>query len=76
MLGAFRQFAKCVLIAGMLLGSGAAVAQETIKIAFIAPFSGAFAANGDAWLKMLRYAMDNTNARGGALGKKFELDVR
>ncbi len=73
MLGAFRQFAKCVLIAGMLLGSGAAVAQETIKIAFIAPFSGAFAANGDAWLKMLRYAMDNTNARGGALGKKFEL---
>lgn len=73
MRGAFRQLAKCVLVAGMLLGSGAAMAQETIKIALIAPFSGAFAANGDAWLKMLRYAMENTNARGGALGKKFEL---
>lgn len=73
MRGTFRRVAKCVLIAGMLLGSGAAMAQETIKIALIAPFSGAFAANGDAWLKMLRYAMENTNARGGALGKKFEL---
>ncbi len=73
MLSAFRQLVKCVLIAGMLLGSGAAMAQETIKIAFIAPFSGAFAANGDAWLKMLRYAMNNANAAGGALGKKFEL---
>ncbi len=73
MRSAFRQLVKCVLIAGMLLGSGAAMAQETIKIALIAPFSGAFAANGDAWLKMLRYAMENTNARGGALGKKFEL---
>ena len=69
----FRHVARCVLTAVLLLGSGAAMAQNTIKIAFIAPFSGAFAANGDAWLKMLRYAMDNTNARGGALGKKFEL---
>jgi branched-chain amino acid transport system substrate-binding protein len=69
----FRYVARCVLTAVLLLGSGAAMAQNTIKIAFIAPFSGAFAANGDAWLKMLRYAMDNTNARGGALGKKFEL---
>lgn len=68
-----RTLAKYVFVAGLLLGGGAAVAQETIKIAFIAPFSGAFAANGDAWLKMLRYAMTNTNNRGGALGKKFEL---
>lgn len=69
----FRHLARAVLVVGLLLGGGAAMAQNTIKIAFIAPFSGAFAANGDAWLKMLRYAMDNTNARGGAMGKKFEL---
>ena len=69
----FRRMASGLLMVGLLLGSGAAMAQNTIKVGFIAPFSGAFAANGDAWLKMLRYAMDNTNARGGALGKKFEL---
>ena len=49
------------------------MAQETIKIAFIGPFSGPFAANGDAWLKMFKFALDNTNSRGGALGKKLEI---
>lgn len=68
-----RRMAIGGLTAGLLLGAGAAMAQNTIKVAFIAPFSGAVAASGDAWLKMLKYAMDNTNARGGALGKKFEL---
>ena len=68
-----RRLASGLLVAGLMLGAGAAMAQNTIKVAFIAPFSGAFAANGDAWLKMLRYAMDNVNAKGGALGKKFEL---
>ena len=58
---------------GLALGSAGSRAEDTIKIGFIAPFSGAFAANGDAWLKMLIYAMNNTNERGGALGKKFEL---
>ncbi len=61
------------LAAGLLFGAGAAMAQNTIKIALIAPFSGPVAAQGDAWLKMLSYAMSNTNARGGALGKKLEL---
>ena len=68
-----RRLATGVLMAGLMLGAGAAVAQNTIKVAFIGPFSGAVAASGDAWLKMLTYAMSNTNARGGALGKKFEL---
>ncbi len=76
MFRALRRLANAMLVAAVLLGGvggGAAMAQNTIKVAFIAPFSGAFAANGDAWLKMLRYAMENTNARGGALGKKFEI---
>ncbi len=73
MTGLLRRLASGVLMAGLLLGSAAAMAQNTIKIGFIAPFSGAFAANGDAWLKMLKFAMDNTNTRGGALGRKFEL---
>src|SRR3954452_5745184 len=69
----FRALACGLLMAGLVLGTAASRAEDTIKIGFIAPFSGAFAANGDAWLKMLAYAMNKTNERGGALGKKFEL---
>jgi branched-chain amino acid transport system substrate-binding protein len=68
-----RHLASGALLAGLLLSTGAAMAQNTIKVAFIGPFSGAFAANGDAWLKMLTFAMNNVNAKGGALGKKFEI---
>jgi branched-chain amino acid transport system substrate-binding protein len=69
----FKALACGFLIAGLVLGAATSRAEDTIKIGFIAPFSGAFAANGDAWLKMLTYAMNKTNERGGALGKKFEL---
>ena len=69
----FRALTYSFLIARPDAGLGWFRAEDTIKIGFIAPFSGAFAANGDAWLKMLIYAMNNTNERGGALGKKFEL---
>ena len=68
-----RHLALGALWAGLLLSAGTAMAQNTIKVAFIGPFSGAFAANGDAWLKMLNFAMNNVNAQGGALGKKFEI---
>ena len=73
-----RRIASAVAVLGTVFATNvfnppAANAQETIKIAFVAPFSGPVAPQGDAWLKMLRYAMDNVNARGGALGKKFEL---
>jgi len=69
----FRALTYVILMAGPVLGTTASRAEDTIKIGFIAPFSGAFAANGDAWLKMLTYAMNKTNERGGALGKKFEM---
>ena len=68
-----RRLATVFTLTAAMLASGAAMAQETIKIAFIAPFSGAVAASGDAWLKMLNYTMGIANARGGAMGKKFEL---
>ena len=48
-------------------------ADDTIKIGYIDPFSGPFAAGGDDSLKMFRFIVDNINAQGGALGKKFEL---
>ncbi len=59
-----------ILALGLL---GHATAEDTIKIAFIAPFSGAFAPQGDAFLKELQYSLDTVNAKGGALGRKFEI---
>ena len=54
-------------------GTAARAADDTIKIGYIDPFSGAFAAGGDASLKMFQFIIDGINAKGGALGKKFEL---
>jgi branched-chain amino acid transport system substrate-binding protein len=63
-----------VALLGMgLLGPRARAADDTIKIGYIDPFSGAFAAGGDASLKMFQFIIDSVNAKGGALGKKFEL---
>jgi branched-chain amino acid transport system substrate-binding protein len=50
-----------------------ATAEDTSKIAFIAQFSGAFAPQGDAFLKGLRYSMEVVNKTGGALGKQFDI---
>jgi branched-chain amino acid transport system substrate-binding protein len=73
MSGLFRRAAFGVLLAGCLVGGAPSFAADPIKIAFIGPFSGPVAATGDAWLKMLTYTMNNVNAKGGALGRKFEL---
>ena len=63
-----------VIMVGLTLPAFApARAEDTIKIAFIGPFSGAFAPQGDAFLKELRYSMDVVNKSGGALGKQFEI---
>ena len=51
----------------------AALGQDTIKIAYTDPLSGPFAQVGDANLKQFQYILDFINAKGGALGKKFEL---
>jgi branched-chain amino acid transport system substrate-binding protein len=50
-----------------------AQAQPTIKIAYTDPLSGPFAQVGDANLKQMQYIIDHINAKGGALGRKFEL---
>jgi branched-chain amino acid transport system substrate-binding protein len=56
-----------------IAGGGLASAQETIKVAYTDPLSGPFAQVGDANLKQMQYIIDYINAKGGALGKKFEL---
>lgn len=69
----FRRLAYALVLTCLMFAGRPALAADTIKIAFVAPFSGAFAPQGDAWLKMLKYALDGVNAQGGALGRKFEL---
>ncbi len=64
------------ILLGLLLaiaGGTAALAQQTIKVAYTDPLSGPFAQVGDANLKQMQYIIDFINAKGGALGKKFEL---
>src|SRR6201991_3066789 len=61
---------------GLLLAIGGGTpggAQQTIKGAYTDPLSGPFAQVGDANLKQMQYIIDYINAKGGALGKKFEL---
>ena len=73
MLSSLRRALSAAVILGLMFAAAPLQAQDTIKIAFIAPFSGPVAPQGDAWLKMLSHTMNITNARGGALGKKFEI---
>lgn len=55
--------------------SGLAIAQEPIKIAFIDPQSGVFAATGESGFMVLDFAADYFyNDKGGVLGgRKFEV---
>jgi len=64
------------ILLGLMLamaGMATASAQQTIKVAYTDPLSGPFAQVGDANLKQMQYIIDFINAKGGALGKKFEL---
>ena len=50
-----------------------ALADDTIKIGYIDPFSGPFAATGNNFLKVFTFILEKINAEGGPLGKKYEL---
>ena len=48
-------------------------AEDTIKIAYVDPLSGGMASIGEVGLKTFQYLADDLNAKGGALGQKFEI---
>jgi branched-chain amino acid transport system substrate-binding protein len=52
---------------------GAAMAQETVKIAYIDPLSGGGASIGEIGLKTFQFIADELNAKGGIQGKKVEI---
>ena len=62
-----------VVLSACVAWAGPVMAEGTIKIAYTDPLSGPFAQVGDANLKQMQYILDYINAKGGALGKKFEL---
>ncbi|HVZ09148.1 MAG TPA: branched-chain amino acid ABC transporter substrate-binding protein [Rhodopila sp.] len=62
-----------VVMAAAALGLRPAMAADTIKVAYIDPFSGPFASGGDEFLKVFAYILQKVNADGGALGRTFEL---
>ena len=62
-----------LLLAFALLFSFGATAQESIKIGLVTALSGQSARAGEAITRGLQVAIDELNAKGGVLGRKFEL---
>jgi len=67
-----RKLIMAAAIALPMLG-GAAMAQDTLKIAYIDPLSGGGASVGEIGLKTFQFLADEVNAKGGILGKKVEI---
>ncbi len=67
-----RTFLALTVALGAVLAFPAA-AQETIKIGLVTALSGQSARAGEAITRGLAIAIDELNAKGGVLGRKFEL---
>ncbi|MBI1733919.1 MAG: branched-chain amino acid ABC transporter substrate-binding protein [Candidatus Rokubacteria bacterium] len=50
-----------------------AMSADPIRVAYIDPLSGPFAATGENGLNQFRLAVDHINKAGGVLGRKFEM---
>jgi branched-chain amino acid transport system substrate-binding protein len=63
-----------IVILALVIGLAPdAAPQDAIRIGYIDPLSGPFAATGENGLNQFRYAADAINKAGGVLGKKLEL---
>ncbi len=67
-----RAIAVTVAMVLAFTASGA-IAQETIKVGYLAALTGDWAAYGQTELKSAQLAVDEINGKGGVLGKKLEL---
>ncbi len=68
-----RRIVAAFALALTAFGARPVLAADTIKVAYIDPFSGPFASGGDEFLKIFKVLFDRVNAKGGALGRQFEL---
>jgi branched-chain amino acid transport system substrate-binding protein len=68
-----RRVCYAFIVIALAVAGHPAVAQQTIRIGYVDPFSGPFASGGDEFLKVFAYILAKVNGEGGALGKKFEI---
>ena len=61
------------IVVALMALSTPALAEDTIKIAYIDPLSGGGASIGEVGLKTYKYLADEINAAGGLNGKKVEI---
>jgi branched-chain amino acid transport system substrate-binding protein len=61
------------LLAMVLVPGAGAQAAEPIRIAYIDPLSGPFAATGENGLNQFRLVAEHINKAGGVLGRKIEM---
>jgi branched-chain amino acid transport system substrate-binding protein len=61
------------LALSVFIAAAPAAAEDTVKIALIDPLSGPGATTGLATLNELQYLVEQTNAKGGAAGRKIEI---
>jgi branched-chain amino acid transport system substrate-binding protein len=62
-------------LAALLLGAGAAHAEDTVKVGVIQPLTGSVAYNGATDVNGIKLALSEINAKGGVLGKHVELVI-
>lgn len=68
-----KMFVKVALATGLALSASQALAQQTVKVGALYPFSGGLALLGDESFRGLEIAIEERNAAGGLNGKKIEL---
>jgi len=61
------------MVLAILAAGSWAFAQDSIKIGVVGPRTGPAAATGKAFEEGIAIALDHINAKGGVLGKKFEV---
>lgn len=62
-----------VITIAILMTSGAAYAEDTIKIGLMGPMTGAWASEGQEMKQVVNLLADQINEDGGLLGKKLEI---
>lgn len=72
-MGIFRKLAGAALVASLTTLAPLALAQQTLKVGALNPYSGPMALYGTELTRGYELAVDKINAAGGLLGRKVEL---
>ena len=70
---AMRMVIGAATLAALAWAAPSAMSADAIRVAYIDPLSGPFAATGENGLNQFRLAAERINRTGGVLGRKFEI---